>query len=147
MGGQDARSKYEALYYSQLVAKPTLLAAGSQAFNWRRHIVDSADAVLYRLGKLALKLGTFPNYIPEWPACGISFNYNAGLDAALHSTANQRQGTTIATIFDSPQTHSFAGGYRTLGWAPRAPIGVLTGLAMHISRDSISYSGNQIGTP
>ncbi|GBG81691.1 hypothetical protein CBR_g32686 [Chara braunii] len=79
MGGNDARSHYKASYYSQLVTKPTLLATGSQAFNQRRHIVDFTNAVLYRLGKPPITLGTFPNYIPEWAACGISFNYNAGL--------------------------------------------------------------------
>ncbi|GBG70805.1 hypothetical protein CBR_g8105 [Chara braunii] len=82
MGGDDARSHlvYKALYYSQLVVKPTLLAAGLQAFNWRRHIVDFGNAVLFHLGKRPVTLDTFRNYIMEWAACGVSFNYKAGLD-------------------------------------------------------------------
>ncbi|GBG60045.1 hypothetical protein CBR_g376 [Chara braunii] len=79
MGGDDVRSHEEASYYSQLVAKPTLLVGGSHAFNWRRHIVNFRNAVLSRLGKPPLTLGVFPNYIPEWAACRVRFNYNASL--------------------------------------------------------------------
>ncbi|GBG69978.1 hypothetical protein CBR_g4806 [Chara braunii] len=46
MGGDDDRSHYEACLYSSMVAKPTMIAAGSYIFNWRRHIVDSANLVL-----------------------------------------------------------------------------------------------------
>ncbi|GBG74165.1 hypothetical protein CBR_g17878 [Chara braunii] len=77
MGGDNARSHYEASYYSQLVTKLTQMAVGAQTFNWRRHIVDSTNVVLYRLGKPPTQ--ERPTYIPEWAACGISFNCNAGL--------------------------------------------------------------------
>ncbi|GBG64423.1 hypothetical protein CBR_g44308 [Chara braunii] len=79
MGGDDARSYEEASYYAQLVAKPTIVAAGSQSFNWRRHVLQSANAVLTRLGKPPLTMGAFPNYISEWASCGVRFNYHAGL--------------------------------------------------------------------
>ncbi|GBG77368.1 hypothetical protein CBR_g23699 [Chara braunii] len=79
MGGNDARSYEEASYYSQLVAKPTLVATCSLSFNWRRHVMHSTNAVLSRLRKPPLTLVAFPDYIPEWASCGVRFNYNAGL--------------------------------------------------------------------
>ncbi|GBG79633.1 hypothetical protein CBR_g29783 [Chara braunii] len=79
MGVKDARSHEEASYYSQLVAKPTLIAAGAQTCSWRMHIVQSANAILTRLGKPPFTTGVFPNYISEWATCGMRFNYNAGL--------------------------------------------------------------------
>ncbi|GBG92705.1 hypothetical protein CBR_g56844 [Chara braunii] len=45
MGGDDARSYEEASYYAQLVAKPTLVAVCSSSFNWRGHMMHSANAV------------------------------------------------------------------------------------------------------
>ncbi|GBG81778.1 hypothetical protein CBR_g33956 [Chara braunii] len=82
MGGDDARSYEEASYYAQLVAKPTLVAACSSSFNWRRHVMHSANVVLSRLRKPPLTLGTFPDYIPEWASCGLRYNCNAGHVAA-----------------------------------------------------------------
>ncbi|GBG82307.1 hypothetical protein CBR_g34591 [Chara braunii] len=79
MGGDDARSYEEASYYVQLAAKPTLVAACSSPFNWRRHVMHSANAVLGRLRKPPLTLGVFPDYIPEWALCGVRYNCNAGL--------------------------------------------------------------------
>ncbi|GBG63797.1 hypothetical protein CBR_g39578 [Chara braunii] len=72
MGGDDARSYDEASYYAQLVVKPTLVAACSSSFNWRRHVMHSANVVLTRLRKPPLTLGAFPDYIPEWASCGIT---------------------------------------------------------------------------
>ncbi|GBG74325.1 hypothetical protein CBR_g18736 [Chara braunii] len=79
MGGDDARSYGEASYYAQLVAKPTLVAACSSSFNWRRYVMHSANVVLTRLQKPPLTLGAFPDYIPEWASCGVRYNCNAGL--------------------------------------------------------------------
>ncbi|GBG77742.1 hypothetical protein CBR_g24189 [Chara braunii] len=79
MGGDDARSYDEASYYAQLVAKPTLVAFCSSSFNWRSHVMHSANAVLSRLRKPSLTLGAFPYYIPEWVSCRVRFNYHAGL--------------------------------------------------------------------
>ncbi|GBG74537.1 hypothetical protein CBR_g18947 [Chara braunii] len=56
MGGDDAHSYEEASYYAQFVAKPTIVAAGSRSFNWRRHVLKSANAVLTRLGKPPLTM-------------------------------------------------------------------------------------------
>ncbi|GBG59190.1 hypothetical protein CBR_g32206 [Chara braunii] len=78
-GGDDERSYEEASYYAQLVAKPTLVAACSSSFNWRRHVMHSANAVLSRLRKPPLTLGAFPDYSPEWASCGVRYNCNAGL--------------------------------------------------------------------
>ncbi|GBG92787.1 hypothetical protein CBR_g57137 [Chara braunii] len=82
MGGDDAvdaRSYEEASYNAQLVAKPTLVAACSSSFNWRRHVMHLANAVLSRLRKPPLTLGAFPDYISEWASCGVRYNCNAGL--------------------------------------------------------------------
>ncbi|GBG81651.1 hypothetical protein CBR_g32645 [Chara braunii] len=65
-GGDDDRSHYEAWFYASMVAKPTMIVAGSYIFNWRRHIVDTANLVLDRIGKAHLTLGDYPHCIPEW---------------------------------------------------------------------------------
>ncbi|GBG65374.1 hypothetical protein CBR_g50735 [Chara braunii] len=85
MGGDDERSHYEASFYASMVAKPTLVAAGSYIFNWRRHIVDSANLVLDRLGKAHLTLGDYPHCIPKWNACGLVFGHNAALKNAAEA--------------------------------------------------------------
>ncbi|GBG63159.1 hypothetical protein CBR_g36928 [Chara braunii] len=88
MGGDDDRSHYEACLCSSLVAKPTMIAAASYIFNWRRHIVDSANLVLDRIGKAHLTLGEYPHCIPKWCDCGLVFGHNAALknvaEAAKH---------------------------------------------------------------
>ncbi|GBG72158.1 hypothetical protein CBR_g11091 [Chara braunii] len=86
MGGDDDRSHYEASFYASMVAKPTLIAAGSYIFNWRRrHIVDSANLVLDRLGKAHLTQGDYPHCIPEWADCGLVFGHNAALKNAAEA--------------------------------------------------------------
>ncbi|GBG90779.1 hypothetical protein CBR_g51286 [Chara braunii] len=77
MGGHDDRSHYEACLYSSMVAKPTMIAAGSYIFNWRQHFVDSSNLVLDRIGKAHLTLGEYPHCIPEWCDCGSVFGHNA----------------------------------------------------------------------
>ncbi|GBG61052.1 hypothetical protein CBR_g18645 [Chara braunii] len=88
MGGDDDRLHYEACLYSSMVAKRTMIAAGSYIFNWRRHIVDSANLVLDRIGKAHLTLGEYPHCISEWCDCGLVFGHNAALknvaEAAKH---------------------------------------------------------------
>ncbi|GBG84115.1 hypothetical protein CBR_g37990 [Chara braunii] len=85
MGGDDDRSHYEAWLYASMVAKPTMIAAGSYIFNWRRHMVDSANLVLDRLGKAHLTLGDYPQCIPEWCDCGLAFGHNAALKNAAEA--------------------------------------------------------------
>ncbi|GBG67301.1 hypothetical protein CBR_g440 [Chara braunii] len=85
MGGDDDRSHYEAWSYASMVAKPTMIAAGSYIFNWRRHVVDSANLVLDRLGKAHLTLGDYPQCIPEWCDCGLAFGHNASLKNAAEA--------------------------------------------------------------
>ncbi|GBG66387.1 hypothetical protein CBR_g60039 [Chara braunii] len=85
MGGDDDRSHYEASFYASMVAKPTLIAAGSYIFNWRRHIVDSTNLVLDRLGKAHLTLGDYPHCIPEWVDCGLVSGHNAALKNATEA--------------------------------------------------------------
>ncbi|GBG78186.1 hypothetical protein CBR_g26220 [Chara braunii] len=79
MGGDGDRSHYEAWSYASMVAKPAMIVAGSYIFNWRRHVVDSANLVLDRLGKAHLRLGDYPQCIPEWCDCGLAFGHNAAL--------------------------------------------------------------------
>ncbi|GBG88358.1 hypothetical protein CBR_g47056 [Chara braunii] len=85
MGGDDDRSHYEACLYSSMVAKPTMIAAGSYIFNWRRHIVDSANLVLDRIGKSHLTQGEYPHCIPEWCDCGLVFGHNPALKNAAEA--------------------------------------------------------------
>ncbi|GBG84052.1 hypothetical protein CBR_g37928 [Chara braunii] len=85
MGGDDDRSHYEAGLYASLTAKPTLIAAGSYIFNWTRHIVDSANLVLDRLGKPYLKLGEYSHCILEWVDCGLVCDHNAALKNAAEA--------------------------------------------------------------
>ncbi|GBG62428.1 hypothetical protein CBR_g30382 [Chara braunii] len=85
MRGDDGRSHYEACLYSSMVAKPTMIAAGSYIFNWRRDIVDNANLVLDRIGKAHLTLGEYPHYIPEWCDCGLVFGHNAALKNAAEA--------------------------------------------------------------
>ncbi|GBG75219.1 hypothetical protein CBR_g19855 [Chara braunii] len=82
MGGDDDRSHYEASFYASMVAKPTLIAAGSYIFNRWRYIVDTANLVLDHLGKAHLTLGDYPHCIPEWADCGLFFGHNAALKNA-----------------------------------------------------------------
>ncbi|GBG64497.1 hypothetical protein CBR_g45193 [Chara braunii] len=85
MGGDDDRSHYEAWLYAFMVAKPTMIAAGSYIFNWRRHVVDSSNLVLDRLGKVHLTLGDYPQCIPERCDCGLVFGHNAALKNAAEA--------------------------------------------------------------
>ncbi|GBG89805.1 hypothetical protein CBR_g49656 [Chara braunii] len=85
MGGDDDRSHYEACLNSSMVAKPTMIAAGSYIFNWWRHIVDNANLVLDRIGKVHLTLGEYPHCIPEWCDCGLVFGHNATLKNAAEA--------------------------------------------------------------
>ncbi|GBG91557.1 hypothetical protein CBR_g52591 [Chara braunii] len=85
MGGDDDRSHYEAWSYASMVAKPTMIAAGSYIFNWRRHVVDSANLILDCLGKAHLTLGDYPQCIPEWCDCGLAFGHNAALKNAAEA--------------------------------------------------------------
>ncbi|GBG60095.1 hypothetical protein CBR_g426 [Chara braunii] len=85
MGGDDDRSHYEAWSYASMVAKPTMIAAGSYIFDWRRHVVDAANLVLDHLGKAHLTLGDYPQCIPEWCDCGLAFGHNAALKNAAEA--------------------------------------------------------------
>ncbi|GBG87369.1 hypothetical protein CBR_g45428 [Chara braunii] len=85
MGGDDDGSHYEASFYASMVTKPTLIAAGSYIFNWRRHVVDTANLILDRLGKAHLTLGDCPHCIPEWADCGLVFGHNAALKNAAEA--------------------------------------------------------------
>ncbi|GBG76029.1 hypothetical protein CBR_g21269 [Chara braunii] len=102
MGGDDDRSHYEAWFYASMVAKPTMIAAGSYIFNWRRHIVDTANLVLDRLGKAHLTLGDYPLCILEWSDCRLVFGHNAALknaaEAAKHGWIGSRPGPRRTTM-------------------------------------------------
>ncbi|GBG79678.1 hypothetical protein CBR_g29943 [Chara braunii] len=79
MAGDDARSHYEAFYFSKLVAKPTLVASMHHAFDHRRSIIRATNAVTERLGKANATLGEYPKYIPDWASCGIVFGQNTSI--------------------------------------------------------------------
>ncbi|GBG58766.1 hypothetical protein CBR_g166 [Chara braunii] len=88
MGGDDDHSHYDAGLHASLTTTPTLIAAGSYIFNWRRHIVDSTNLVLDHLGTPHLTLGEYPHCIPKWVDCRLVCDHNAtlknGAEAAKH---------------------------------------------------------------
>ncbi|GBG81731.1 hypothetical protein CBR_g33910 [Chara braunii] len=100
MGGDDDRSHYEAWSYTSMVAKPTMIAAGLYIFNWRRHVVDSANLVLDRLGKAHLTLGDYQQCIPEWCDCGLAFGHNAALKNATEAVKHGWSGSGPAADGD-----------------------------------------------
>ncbi|GBG77736.1 hypothetical protein CBR_g24183 [Chara braunii] len=79
MAGDDPRSHYEAFYFADLVAKPTLVAAMHRSFDHRRSVVRAAKVVTDRLGKATATFGQYPNYIPQWAPCGIAFKHDASI--------------------------------------------------------------------
>ncbi|GBG68836.1 hypothetical protein CBR_g3530 [Chara braunii] len=75
--GDDPRSHYEAFYFADLVARPTLIASMHRSFDHRRSVVCAANVVTERLGKAKATLGVYPDYIPDWAPCGIGFAHDA----------------------------------------------------------------------
>ncbi|GBG71154.1 hypothetical protein CBR_g8456 [Chara braunii] len=63
MAGDDPRSHYEAFYFADLVARPTLIASMHRSFDHRRSVVRAANVVTERLGKAKVTLGVYPDYI------------------------------------------------------------------------------------
>ncbi|GBG83626.1 hypothetical protein CBR_g37430 [Chara braunii] len=79
MAGNDPRNHYEAFYFADLVAKPTLVMSMHRSFDHRRSIVRAAKVVTHRLGKTKATFGAYPNYIPGWAPCGIGFRHDASI--------------------------------------------------------------------
>ncbi|GBG66969.1 hypothetical protein CBR_g74656 [Chara braunii] len=79
MVGDDPRSHYEAFYFVNLVAKPTLVVAMHRSFDHRRSVVRAAKVVTERLGKANATFGQYPDYIPQWAPCGIGFRHDASI--------------------------------------------------------------------
>ncbi|GBG82976.1 hypothetical protein CBR_g36502 [Chara braunii] len=79
MAGDDLRSYYEAFYFVNLVARPTLVASMHRSFDHRRSVVRAANVVKERLGKAKATLGVYPDYIPDWAPCGIGFAHDASI--------------------------------------------------------------------
>ncbi|GBG74607.1 hypothetical protein CBR_g19015 [Chara braunii] len=79
MVGDDPRSHYEAFYFVNLVAKPTLVTSMHRSFDHRRPVVRAAKVVTERLGKANATFGEYPDYIPGWAPCGIGFRHDASL--------------------------------------------------------------------
>ncbi|GBG63757.1 hypothetical protein CBR_g39301 [Chara braunii] len=79
MAGDDHRSHYEAFYFAQLVAKPTLIASMHRAFDYRRSVIRATNVVTERLGKVNATFGEYPKFIPDWASCGIKFGHDASI--------------------------------------------------------------------
>ncbi|GBG86525.1 hypothetical protein CBR_g41588 [Chara braunii] len=77
MAGDDPRSHYEAFYFADLVARPTLIASMHRSFDHRRSVVRATNVVTERLGKAKATLRVYPDYIPDWAPCGIGFAHDA----------------------------------------------------------------------
>ncbi|GBG69407.1 hypothetical protein CBR_g4101 [Chara braunii] len=77
MAGDDPCSHYEAFYFADLVARPTLIASMHRSFDHRRSVVRAGNVVTERLGKAKVTLGVYPDYIPDWAPCGIGFAHDA----------------------------------------------------------------------
>ncbi|GBG86151.1 hypothetical protein CBR_g41055 [Chara braunii] len=79
MAGDDPRSHYEAFYFVNLVAKPTLVASMHRSFDHRRPVVRAAKVVTERLRKANATFGKYSDYIPQWAPCGIGFRHDASI--------------------------------------------------------------------
>ncbi|GBG59814.1 hypothetical protein CBR_g54916 [Chara braunii] len=79
MAGDDPRSHYEAFYFADLVARPTLVASMHRSFDHRRSVVRATNVVTERLGKVKATLGVYPDYIPDWGPCSIGFAHDASI--------------------------------------------------------------------
>ncbi|GBG84951.1 hypothetical protein CBR_g39414 [Chara braunii] len=77
MAGDDPRSHYEAFYFSDLIARPTLIGSMHRSLDHRRSVVRTANVVTERLGKAKVTLGVYPDYIPDWAPCSIGFAHDA----------------------------------------------------------------------
>ncbi|GBG81163.1 hypothetical protein CBR_g31839 [Chara braunii] len=77
MAGDDPRSDYEAFYFADLIARPTLIASMHRSFDHQRSVVRAANVVTERLGKEKVTLVVYPDYIPDWAPCGIGFAHDA----------------------------------------------------------------------
>ncbi|GBG58954.1 hypothetical protein CBR_g24304 [Chara braunii] len=77
MAGDDPRSHYEAFYFADLVARPTLIASMHRSFDHRRSVIRAANVVTKRLGKAKATPGVYHDYIPDWAPCGIRFAHDA----------------------------------------------------------------------
>ncbi|GBG84954.1 hypothetical protein CBR_g39417 [Chara braunii] len=75
----DPRSHYEAFYFADLVARPTLVASMHRSFDHQRSIVLATNVITERLGKAKAMLGVYPGYIPDWASCGIGFAHDASI--------------------------------------------------------------------
>ncbi|GBG84717.1 hypothetical protein CBR_g39093 [Chara braunii] len=79
MARDDPRSHYEAFYFANFVAKPTLVAAMHRSLDHRRSVVRAAKVVTESLGKANATFGQYPDYIPQWAPCGIGFRHDASI--------------------------------------------------------------------
>ncbi|GBG87571.1 hypothetical protein CBR_g45629 [Chara braunii] len=79
MAGDDPRSHYEAFYFTNLVAKPTLVASMHHSFDHRQSVVRATKVVTERLGKAYATFGQYPDYIPQWAPWGIGFNHDSSI--------------------------------------------------------------------
>ncbi|GBG87595.1 hypothetical protein CBR_g45747 [Chara braunii] len=79
MAGDDPRSHYEAFYFADLVAKPTLVTSMHRSFDHRRFVVRATKVVTERLGKAKATFGEYKDYIPGWAPCDIGFRHDASI--------------------------------------------------------------------
>ncbi|GBG61128.1 hypothetical protein CBR_g19205 [Chara braunii] len=101
MVGDDSCSHYEAFYFANLVAKPTLVAAMHRSFDHRRSVVRAAKAVTERLGKANATFGEYPDYIPQWAPCGIGCRHDAS--RTRPEDAKKLDCTDVGRIVDQSQ--------------------------------------------
>ncbi|GBG62339.1 hypothetical protein CBR_g30293 [Chara braunii] len=100
MAGDDLRSHYEAFYFTNMLAKPLLVASMHRLFNRRRHIMSAANSATERLGKAQVTLGHSPNFLPNWVPCGIKFQHDANLSGPDEARGLQWLGTRPAADDD-----------------------------------------------
>ncbi|GBG91380.1 hypothetical protein CBR_g52267 [Chara braunii] len=79
MAGNDPRSHYEAFYFADLVARPTLITSMHRSFDHRQSVVHAANVVTERLGKAKATLRVYPDYTPNWAPCDIGFAHDASI--------------------------------------------------------------------
>ncbi|GBG58878.1 hypothetical protein CBR_g277 [Chara braunii] len=86
-------SHYEASYFANLVAKPTLVASMHNGFDVKCHVLSSTNGVMDQLGKMIVNLVDRPTYVLEWASCGVKFNVDGGLASPGEAKRSEWLGT------------------------------------------------------
>uniref|UniRef100_A0A388LB16 Reverse transcriptase domain-containing protein n=1 Tax=Chara braunii TaxID=69332 RepID=A0A388LB16_CHABU len=85
MSGDDHPAHYEVWVFVQLTTKSTLIASMNRSFDARRHIVQAATVITYKLAKPPMTLVAPSLYIPVWASIGVKFSHDATLSSPMEA--------------------------------------------------------------